>query len=454
MDPPYNTGEDGFQYNDKFSRSAWLTFMKNRIQVAKELLSDDGVLLIQISFHEYPYLRTLLDSPEILGEENHIFDMNVLVRHPERALTADKLFNDVVEYTLIYQKSASFVMPKIEVLKTSDKYKYDVEVAGPPHEVRIMGNKTVEIYLPEQVNVVKKAGHIEGLHRETIRGSIREKNSSGRFYVANLEDLRDEFPPLTFFKVEGMGDDSLGYRWFELPKENIKNGAYYQGMPQSSNVTLKPYPNFIDFVKEYNSANHEGVYSFRNGKKPEAFIKYYLDMFTEENDLVMDFFMGSATTQAVAMKMHRRFIGIEQMDYIKTVSVPRLEKVIEGEQSGISKGVNWHGGGSFLYAELMPKNMTYLQKIIHTKELLELKSIWEHMINGINGSSKVDINFRADLDKLNWNEGFDENKRLLVKILDKNGLYYNYSEIDDETVRESISDEDYQFNKVFYERRE
>ena len=172
---------------------------------------------------------------------------------------------------------------------------------------------------------------------------------------------------------------------------------------------------------------------------------------SDENDLVLDFFMGSATTQAVAMKMNRRFIGIEQMDYISTVSVPRLQKVIEGEQGGISKDVNWQGGGSFVYAELFPKNMGYLQDVIHAKNLDELKSVYERMLAGTDTTEPADISFRADLSKIDWMEGFDENKRLLVKLLDKNGLYYNYSEIDDKNVRDLISDEDYTFNKNFYE---
>lgn len=172
---------------------------------------------------------------------------------------------------------------------------------------------------------------------------------------------------------------------------------------------------------------------------------------SDENDLVLDFFMGSATTQAVAMKMNRRFIGIEQMDYINSVSVPRLEKVIEGEQGGISKDVNWQGGGSFVYTELMPKNMGYLQDIIHAKTLDDLKVVYNRMLEGTDTMEPADISFRADLSKIDWLQGFDENKRLLVKLLDKNGLYYNYSEIDDKNVRDLISDEDYTFNKNFYE---
>lgn len=116
-----------------------------------------------------------------------------------------------------------------------------------------------------------------------------------------------------------------------------------------------------------------------NNPKNENLIKRIIEFSSEEGDLVLDFFMGSATTQAVAMKMNRRFIGIEQMDYINTVSVPRLQKVIEGEQGGISKEVDWQGGGSFISAELMEKNTGFLIEIIEADTMQELQAIFERM---------------------------------------------------------------------------
>lgn len=449
IDVPYNTGSDSFKYNDKFNQSSWLTFIKNRVEVAQDFLSDDGVILIQISFHQYPYLRVLLD--DVLGQNHHVMDINTLVRHPQRTLTGDKEFNDVIEHTLVYSKNSEFKMPKIAEKKTEDKYKFHVSIKGKPTETRRMGKKEVEIYLPDSFEITKVTPSSENLHRETVRGSIREKNSSGRFYVAYLEKLREEFPPLTLFKVPDMGDDSLGFRYFELPKEGNKNGAYYQGMPQSSEYTYKPYPNFLDFVEAYNSVNEEGGYEYRNGKKPEEYIDNYMEMFTDENDLVMDFFMGSGTTQSVALKTNRRFIGVEQLeDTMENVTIPRLQNVLSGDGTGISTKVNWQGGGSFIYTELMPKNMGYLQDIIRSKTLDELKVVYHRMLEGTDTEEPADISFRADLDKVDWMEGFNENKRLLIKLLDKNGLYYNYSEIEDASVRELISDNEYLFNENFY----
>lgn len=208
--------------------------------------------------------------------------------------------------------------------------------------------------------------------------------------------------------------------------------------------------NFLSITgtRELDKLFNKKIFTF---PKPEGYLKRIIDIASEPGDLVLDFFMGSATTQAVAMKMHRRFIGIEQMDYTNTVSIPRLQKVMDGEQGGISKDVNWQGGGSFIYVELMPKNMGYLQDIIQAKDLNELKAVYTRMLTGTDTNDPADISFRADLDKIDWSQGFEDNKRLLVKLLDKNGLYYNYSEIDDENVRHLLSDEDYYCNKSFYE---
>ena len=453
LDPPYNTGSDSFEYNDQFSRSAWLTFIKNRVEIAKKLLTNDGVILIQTSFHQYPYLRVLLDN--ILGEDCHQFDLNVLVRHPDRALTADKPFNDVMEYTLIYSRQNDFQMPRKIEKKTPDKYDRVVTVADHQDEVLELGNKKVDVFLPEHTDIKKVEPATDNLHRETIRGSIREKNSSGRFYVAYLENLRGKYPPRTIFRVPDMGDDSLGYRYFELPKSSkIKNGAYYQGMPTSSDVTKKPYPNFINMVEPYNQANNQGTYSFRNGKKPEEFIQYLINIFTNEHDIVLDFFMGSATTQAVALKMHRRFIGIEQMNYINTVSVPRLQSVINGEQGGISKDVNWQGGGSFVYAELMEKNQGYLKDVQHAETTKQLENVVNRMIAG-----GAVFDFRVDVEKVMQDPEYQamslaDKKQLMIKVIDKNQLYYAYSDMEDRDVQELMSESDIAFNKSFYGERD
>ncbi len=180
--------------------------------------------------------------------------------------------------------------------------------------------------------------------------------------------------------------------------------------------------------------------------KPEALLKRILELSTNENDLVLDFFMGSATTQGVAHKMNRQYIGIEQMDYIETVSVERLKKVIAGEQGGISKDVNWSGGGSFVYAELKNDAHDFKNAIFEattTEELLELFEL---------AKKSSFLSYRIDPKKLKKNEfcqlSLAEQKQILSEIIDNNNLYVNYSDIDDSDYQ--ISAEDKKLNHSFY----
>src|SRR5699024_11992116 len=182
-----------------------------------------------------------------------------------------------------------------------------------------------------------------------------------------------------------------------VPKSGRNKGEVYEQFYRGTNFRLFawlsdvsviiddiPYKSdqlgtFWNYISEMNNVNKEGKTSFANGKKPEKLIKDLITLTTNENDIVLDFFMGSSTTQAVAHKMGRQYIGIEQMDYIKTVSVPRLQKVIEGEQGGISKDVDRKGGGSFIYAELASLNEGYVKDIQQADSEVELEKVLSTM---------------------------------------------------------------------------
>lgn len=443
-DIPYNTGSDSFGYNDKFSRSTWLTFMKNRVEAAMPLLKNDGgVLLIQCSYHHYAYLKVLLD--EIIG--NYVMTFNVLVRHPERMLTADKDFNDVVEYILVYSKSPTFQMPKIGEEKTVDAYQYMVEELSEGEDIEFEGRRA-KVFTPDKYRITKSAPSKKNFKIVTVRGSIKEKNSSGRFYVKYLQPLENDYPAQTLFKVEDIGDDMYSYRYFYLPPTGNKNGAYLQGMPTSSNVTYKPYPNFLDFVQSYNIVNDEGIVEFRNGKKPEDLIAYLMRIFTVEGDIILDAFAGSATTAAVAIKLNRHFITSEQMDYVNTITVPRLCGVIEGRENDILTDAGYDGGGSFVYCELAKLNQTIVEEIEAATDDTTLSDIYGRMVKSGFISYKVNP---ADIDAAADDYAalsLDDKKRFLMEILDKNLLYVNYCDIDDEEF--GISAEDKAFTRSFY----
>ncbi|MBR1579215.1 MAG: site-specific DNA-methyltransferase [Selenomonadaceae bacterium] len=424
-DIPYNTGSDSFGYNDRFSLSTWLVFIKNRVEQTLPLLQRDGVILIQCSFHNFAYLKVLLD--EIIG--NHVMTFNVLVRHPDRVLTADKQFNDVVEYILVYSKSPDFKMPRMVQTKTVNDYKYVVNELTEGKPIEFDGRRG-RYFLPTEYELLETQPSDKNFKIVTVRGSIREKVSSGRFYVKHLQPLEKTFPPKTLFKVEGIGDDAYNHRYFYLPPCGNKNGAYLQGMPLSSSVTYKPYPNFLDFVQSYNTVNSEGEVEFRNGKKPEDLIEFLMNIFTDENDIVLDAFAGSGTTAAVAHKLKRRFITIEQMNYIDDITVKRIR----------------NAGASFVYCSLARLNQAFVDELERASDHSTIQNILERVINvGY-------IDYRLEVSKLDEEEfaalTLEEQKQLVMEIIDKNMLYVNRYDIDD--VEFAIADADKSFTHSFY----
>ncbi|OZB94138.1 site-specific DNA-methyltransferase [Paenibacillus sp. XY044] len=426
VDVPYNTGSDSFNYNDKFNHSAWLTFMKNRLEIAQILLKYDGVIFAHCDDNEQAYLKVLMD--EVFGKENFIANF-IWEKRTNRENR--KMVSGRHEYILCYSKTVDLTNKVIKQLPMTEKALSSYK--NPDNDPRGLWKSDP---------ATAQAGHATPSQFYELvapNGKVHQL-PSGRGWLYTKETMQEAISDNRIW----FGKDGNGVPRVKTYLNAKERGLTVETIWFASDVSTS------EVAKNSLKSLFDGEALFLT-PKPEQLIQRILEVSTKEDDIVLDFFMGSATTQAVAMKMNRRFIGIEQMDYINTVSVPRLQKVIDGEQGGISKDVNWQGGGSFVYAELFPKNMGYLQDVIHSKTIEELKSVYERMLVGTDTEEPADISFRADLSKIDWVEGFDENKRLLVKLLDKNGLYYNYSEIDDKNVRDLISDEDYAFNKAFYE---
>ena len=184
--------------------------------------------------------------------------------------------------------------------------------------------------------------------------------------------------------------------------------------------------------------------------KPERLLERIIHIATKEGDLVLDFFAGSGTTAAVAHKMNRQFITIEQMDYVESVTKLRLKKVIEGEQGGISEKVNWKGGGSFVYAELAENAASYISKIEALNNSKEAIALWNELKEEPFISYRVEPSeFDANIESFEQLE-LDDQKKLLISTIDKNHLYINYADIEDKTY--NISDADKKLNLQFYNR--
>lgn len=198
----------------------------------------------------------------------------------------------------------------------------------------------------------------------------------------------------------------------------------------------------------YEGIASEGGVTLKGGKKPEKLIRRLLEMASNPGDIVLDYHLGSGTTCAVAHKIGRRYIGVEQLEYDDNDSTVRLESVINGDTTGISKAVKWQGGGSFVYCELAKLNQTIVEEIEAATDEATLSDIYGRMVKSGFISYKVNP---ADIDAAADDYGalaLDDKKRFLMEILDKNLLYVNYCDIDDEEF--CISDEDKAFTRSFY----
>ena len=415
LDPPYNTDHD-FEYNDHFTHATWLTFMKNRIEISKELLSDDGSIWVILDNNEIYYAKILLDS--IMGRENFVSDV-VWVNNKQSKGYGNEisLHHNLI---LIYRKTQQF---NINLLPRSDK---------------------------DNINYKNPDNDPNGAWRPSdVRNSLWRPNLQYDIIAPNGTVIKHPENGWRFSKETFEKELAAGKIKFSEDNKRVIRKIY---LSDQKGRVVESVWNTED-VGSTREANGEIKTLFGNKAfatpKPERLLQRIITIGSEEGDLVLDFFMGSATTQAVAMKMHRRFIGIEQMDYINTVSVPRLQKVIEGEQGGISKDVDWQGGGSFIYAELTEKNSGFVRDVEKAANTTELLAVFDRMKN------TADFDFRVDLDKfeaeLNTFESLADQKRELLRILDKNQLYYNYANIDDANVRDLIADHDYKFNQRFYE---
>jgi len=358
IDPPYNTGNAFEHYDDSLEHSIWLNMMRDRLLLLRNLLADDGFICVHIDESEGAYLKVLMD--ELFGRSNYLSTIYIQVRYPDKTLKEDMIFHKQIEHILVYRKTPLAQAYRMQKEYGYDKFCYYIEEIGQGQEL-ILGGKKVIVYKPGEYRIVKKEGSVEGLKEIWASGSILDGNSSGRFFRDYLSQRKDIDGLGCLYKVFDIGDDGKGFRYFTGPKkENATRGKYYQGVPtdrkeNEESVTFLPILNFYDFAAQFGNCRHEGGVDFKSGKKPEILVELILKHFSNEGDWVLDSFAGSGTTGAVAHKMGRRWIMIELGEHCHTHIIPRMKRVIDGtDQGGISKAVNWQGGGGFRYYKLAP----------------------------------------------------------------------------------------------------
>ncbi|MGL2770890.1 DNA methyltransferase [Helicobacter pylori] len=377
IDPPYNTGNDSFNYNDNFNHSSWLVFMKNRLEAAREFLSDDGSIYINLDYNEVHYCKVLMD--EIFKRENFRSEIIWRMGFLSGYKTAAKKYIRNHDTILFYSKSDNYLF-----------------------------NKTY----------IENKDFLPLLTKNEVQNAFKKFS----FPQEKIDDF------LTFINHENRGE--------KYPLEDTWNSNKWDKL---NSIAIDSSVSRVDETIAIDDENFKG-------QKPESLIQRILEVSTNENDLVLDFFAGSGTTCAVAHKMKRRYIGIEQMDYIETITKERLKKVIEGEQGGISKKCGFKGGGSFVYAELKEVNSGIKKQILNAKSADECLKIFNDLNARVlkRADNKMGEIHSEEFQKLDLNE----QKRKCCASLDSNEDYLNLGDIDEDAWE--IDEITKKYNEIFY----
>ena len=315
IDPPYNTGEEDFMYddnyvdaNDLFRHSKWLSFMAERLRIASRLLAPSGFIFISIDDKEAANLRLLCD--EIFGEANYEKTDYIQVRYPEKTLKSDMKYHKEIEQVLVYKKSNE-AQPYIKPEEYDyDKFIYSIEELSPGIEMSL-GGKRVVLFKDGEYRIVKHTKGIkDGLKEIWATGTILNGNSSGRFFRDYLDGRKAQDGLGVMYKVYDIGEDQYGYRYFTGPRRaNATKGKYYQGVPKDKmddgSEKITPIPNFYDMAGDFGNIRHEGGIAFNSGKKPVKMIKRFLEYFERKDICVLDFFAGSGSTGHAVLALNR-----------------------------------------------------------------------------------------------------------------------------------------------------
>ncbi len=432
IDPPYNTGgpQDTFTYNNSFKHSSWLTFIKNRLEIAKELLRDDGFIAITIDHVELFYLGELAD--EIFGRENRIGIVTIYINPKGRQ--HEKFFAASTEYMLVYAKN-------IKVAKFN-KVILDEEKAKQFNMEDEYGRYRLDPFMRARTDTLRK-------NKPNFWYPIYVSKDLNKITLEKKPDYYEVFP----FK------NGKEFTWKTLPETfNERNyGGYFVAKKEDGGIVI--YHKFYEqqvlkniWIDKKYFPEFQGTQLLKKllGESRFSYPKSLyavldtLKIMTKNDDLILDFFAGSGTTGHATLELNkqdggrRRFILVEQLDEHLSVIKDRMKKIFE-----------YLGGGDFVYMELAKWNENFVDAIKKAKSGKELQMLWETMKEKANLSYKVDI-AAFDKNAKDFAElSLENQKRFLLECLDKNHLYINYSEIDDEEY--GVREEDKKLNREFYE---
>ena len=447
IDPPYNTGgsTDTFSYNNDFKHSTWLTFIKNRLEIAKEFLRNDGFIAVTIDHVELFYLGILLD--EIFARENRVGIVTIYINPKGRQ--HERFFSAATEHMLVYAKDIS----KAEFNKValdSDK----IESFDKQDEV---GRYRLEQFIRARSNTLRTAKPkfwYPIYASQDLKDITREKKEGYHeiFPIKNGREFTWKTRPETFDE-RNVGDYFVAAE--QLGEIVILHKYYEQQVIKNLWTDKKYFPEFqgTNLLKQLLGEN---LFSY---PKSLYAVLDTLKIMTSDDDVIMDFFAGSGTTAHAVFELNkedggnRQFILVEQMDSIETVILPRLQKVIKANQRNEDLFKESKYKQELLYLELKKYNEAYMDKIQAAESSEELIALWENI--ALNSFLNYYVNPETPADAVEdfkaigeTENGLDKQKKLLAELLDKNQLYVHLSEIDDEDF--DVNENDKTLNRSFY----
>ena len=386
IDPPYNTGSAFEYYDDNLEHSIWLSLMKQRLILLRELLSEEGTIWIQIDDEEQAYLKVLCD--EIFGRGNFVNMISVNMKNIAGASGGgeDKRLKKNCEYILIYAKNYSLLplfngpyvyteMSELiqQYLDEGKSWKY-TSVLTNPGEKEYIGS-TVD-GAGDEIKIFRRVGvETMSINQVAKRDGLSTKEAYKKYGINVFRTTNAQTSIRTriieYRKENNIHDQYLSIEY--TPKTGKNKGKVYEQFYKDDGcnlfVWLRDTSEIIDgelYKKDLQGTywdmnawmknlTKEGSVEFGNGKKPEQLIRQIFEMTTAPGDWVLDSFLGSGTTAAVASKMGRNWIGIELGEHAYSHCKVRLDRIVKGEDSGgITKAVDWQGGGGYHFYELAP----------------------------------------------------------------------------------------------------
>lgn len=439
IDPPYffrkSPSSDTFKYNSNFRLSTWLTFMRDRLECAKDLLQTSGTIWINMGDDGMHYLKMVAD--QVFGSEHFVGTLPRRTRNGKSDVPFN--FSQDFDWLLVYTN----VDEKKSVMgRTVERTYYETDdFPGKPWRLADLTKQTTA---KERGNsyftmVDPKTGKEYPASEKRTWCVTKDtfQYHYNRGYIVFPDDydfLNISKPYSRKFKYEDDANGKLSSVISDCQIQQFLKALLYDCKNETGN----------DEIDQLFGRDEFGY------AKPENLVKTIMEVTTCEGDLVMDFFSGSGTTAAVAHKMGRRYIGCEQIDNQIELNKKRLCQVIEGEQGGVSKAVGWQGGGSFVYCELAKANDRFADEIEQAETSEQLKDIWGRM------KATDYLNYKVDIKEVDANaESFDglsleDQKRFLIECLDKNLLYVALSDIDSNEY--GVTEEDRRLTREFYRK--